>query len=163
MYASASVHVVTPPPVTEDGVPVAESTLTAMMRIFPSAAAATLGVASEAVTVVLAAAIQLPTEEMVAGPETVVYVKWSAALVVLVPLGVVMVTSTVPGACAGAVVVICVALFTVSVVADVVPNFTAVAPVKLEPVMVTVVPPVCGPDVGAIPVTTGSVETMNVN
>ena len=38
-----------------------------------------------------------------------------------------------------------VALLTVKVVAAVAPNFTAVAPVKLVPVMVTVVPPVSAP------------------
>ncbi len=38
----------------------------------------------------------------------------------------------------------------------VVPNFTAVAPVKLVPVIVTVVPPVVGPLVGDTLVTVGT-------
>ena len=36
------------------------------------------------------------------------------------------------------------------------PNLTAVAPVKLVPVMVTDVPPEAGPDVGPIDVTVGA-------
>ena len=54
------------------------------------------------------------------------------------------VTSTVPLP-AGAVAVICVALFTVNLLALVAPNLTAVAPVKFVPVMTTEVPPVAGP------------------
>jgi hypothetical protein len=67
-----------------------------------------------------------------------VKVKWSAVVIALVPDGVVTLTSTSPAACAGVCTVILVALTTVTFVADVVPNFTAVAPVKLVPVMVTV-------------------------
>ena len=69
----------------------------------------------------------------------------------LVPPGPVTVTSTVPAAPAGAVAVMEVALLTVKVEAAVVPNFTAVAPVKLVPVIVTEVPPVVGPEVGLTP------------
>jgi hypothetical protein len=36
------------------------------------------------------------------------------------------------------------------------PNLTAVAPVKLVPVMTTLVPPAVGPDVGDTPVTVGA-------
>ena len=69
---------------------------------------------------------------------------WSAGLVALVPAGVVTVTSTVPEP-AGAVAVMEVALFTVTVGGrGVDPNFTPVAPVKLVPVMVTEVPPAVG-------------------
>ena len=57
---------------------------------------------------------------------------------------------------AGEVAVIEVALLTVKVVAAVAPNFTAVAPVKLVPVMVTEVPPAVGPEVGLTPVTVGT-------
>ena len=57
------------------------------------------------------------------------------------PPGVVTVMSTVPAEPAGAVAVIWVALLTVKLVALVAPNLTAVAPVKLVPVIVTVVPP----------------------
>ena len=61
--------------------------------------------------------------------------------------------STVPAELAGLVAVIEVALFTVYEVAAVLPNFTAVAPVKLVPVIVTEVPPATGPAVDEIPVT----------
>ena len=58
------------------------------------------------------------------------------------------VTSTVPRA-GGAVAVMLVALLTVKLVAAVVPNLTALAPVKPVPVTVTEVPPVLGPELGA--------------
>ncbi len=57
-----------------------------------------------------------------------------------IPAGVVTVTSTVPVP-AGLSAVIEVSLTTVTFVAAVVPNSTAVAPVKLVPVIVTSVPP----------------------
>ena len=79
---------------------------------------------------------------------------WSAALVALVPLDVVTVTSVVPVP-AGDVAVMEVALLTVNDVALVAPNFTAVAPVKFVPVMVTDVPPAVGPLAGLSPVTVG--------
>ena len=72
------------------------------------------------------------------------------------PPAVVTVMSTVPAEPAGAVAVIWVALFTVYVVAAVLPNFTAVAPVKPVPVIITDVPPAVGPAFGEIPVTVGS-------
>ena len=53
------------------------------------------------------------------------------------PEGVVTVTSTIPAAWAGLFAVIELALTTVTPVADVVPNFTAVAPVKPVPVIAT--------------------------
>ena len=72
------------------------------------------------------------------------------------PPGVVTVTSTTPAACAGAVDVIVVALTTLKPVAAVLPNLTAVAPVKFVPVIVTEVPPASGPDVGLSPDTVGA-------
>ena len=72
---------------------------------------------------------------------------WSALLVVLVPPVAVTVTSTVPADPAGAGAVMEVALLTVKADAAAAPNFTAVTPVKLVPVMVTEVPPAVGPDV----------------
>jgi hypothetical protein len=57
---------------------------------------------------------------------------------------------------AGAVATIDVALLMVNEVAGVPPNRTAVAPVKLLPVMVTGVPPVAGPLFGEIDVTVGA-------
>jgi hypothetical protein len=71
-----------------------------------------------------------------------------------VPPAVVTVTSTVPVP-AGDVAVIEVAELTVKLVAFVAPNFTAVAPVRLVPVMATEVPPAFGPEVGEIDVTVG--------
>ena len=79
---------------------------------------------------------------------------WSAAEVADVPPAVVTLMSTVPVP-AGAVAVIVVVELKVKLVAAVAPNVTAVAPVKLVPVMVTVVPPAWGPDVGEIEVTVG--------
>jgi hypothetical protein len=64
-------------------------------------------------------------------------------------------TSTVPAAWAGEVVVILVLETTVKEAAAVVPKFTDVAPVKLVPVMVTGVPPAIGPDVGETALTVG--------
>ena len=80
---------------------------------------------------------------------------WSAALVPLVPPGVVTVTSTVPALPAGAVVVICEELTTVTFVAAFDPNSTAVAPFRFVPVIVTARPPEVGPEDGLTPVTDG--------
>ena len=54
--------------------------------------------------------------------------------------------------------VIVVALTTVNPVAALAPNFTAVAPVKLVPVIVTELPPAAGPWVGFSAVTVGAVD-----
>ena len=70
------------------------------------------------------------------------------------PSAFVTVTSTVPIP-AGEVAAIDVALLTVNVVATIPPNLTAVAPVKLLPVMVTGVPPAAEPLAGEIEVTVG--------
>jgi hypothetical protein len=72
-----------------------------------------------------------------------------------VPPVVVMVTSTVPVP-AGERAVIEVAETTVMPVALLLPNFTAVAPVKPVPPIVTSVPPAVGPALGAIDVTVGA-------
>lgn len=70
-------------------------------------------------------------------------------LAALVPAGVVTVTPTAPvAATAGAVTRIDVAEVTLKPVAGVVPNFTAVAPVRFVPVMVTTVPPRVDPVAG---------------
>jgi hypothetical protein len=82
-------------------------------------------------------------------------VNWPTAPVALLPLEFVTVTSTVPLP-AGEVAVIDVALLTVNEVAGVPPNRTAVARMKLSPVMVTGVPPVAGPLFGEIDVTVGA-------
>ncbi len=65
-------------------------------------------------------------------------------------------TSAVPLP-AGEVAVTEVELLTVKLVAAVLANVTAVAPVKAVPVMVTVVPPPAGPEVGLMEVTFGAV------
>lgn len=70
-------------------------------------------------------------------------------------------TSTVPVP-AGAVAVICVELLTVKPVALVAPKRTAVAPVKLVPVMITLLPPVVGPVVGEILLTVGTGKALIV-
>ena len=82
------------------------------------------------------------------------YVKRSASLVALVPLGAVTVTSTVPVP-AGEVAVIELPEVTVKLVAAVEPNLTAVAPAKPVPVIVTEVPPAAGPTLGSTLVTVG--------
>lgn len=74
----------------------------------------------------------------------------------LVPAGVVTVTFTLPAEPAGAVAVIDVALFTVKLVAGVDPKATAVAPVKLVPVIATETPPAVVDDAGLRPVTVGA-------
>ena len=61
------------------------------------------------------------------------------------PPGVTTSTATAPAAFTGVTAVIDVALFTVKLVALVLPKRTAVAPVKSVPVIVTVVPPAVGP------------------
>ena len=72
-----------------------------------------------------------------------------------VPLGVVTSKLAVPALPAGVVAVMVVAFTTVTAVAAVPPNVTAVAPVKLVPVRVTDCPPASGPDVGLMDVTVG--------
>lgn len=69
----------------------------------------------------------------------------SAAVVALVPLGVVTVTSTAPAECAGTVAVNVVPEATLKFVAGVEPKATAETLVKPEPVSVTVFPPDTGP------------------
>jgi hypothetical protein len=76
-------------------------------------------------------------------------------LAVLVPPGVVTVTSTVTRVPGGVVAVIVVALLTVNVAGLPDPKSTAVAPVKFVPVIVAEVPPVLCPEVGLTPVTVG--------
>ena len=83
---------------------------------------------------------------------------WSAAVVALVPSGVVTVTSTVPVP-AGATAVMMLSLFTVKV-AGLVPKLTAVAPVNAAPLRVTGEP--FGPEAGLTPVTVGAVVELGV-
>ncbi|BDT90824.1 hypothetical protein IFM12275_08000 [Nocardia sputorum] len=75
----------------------------------------------------------------------------------LVPAAVVTVTWTVPADPAGAMAVIWVGEFMVNVVA-VLPNLTVVGPVNPVPVIVTLVPPDVGPDVGEMEVIVGMAE-----
>jgi hypothetical protein len=84
-------------------------------------------------------------------------VYWSFALRALTPPGVVTVTPTTPVP-AGAVAVMLVSLATEMFVAGVAPKFTADAPVRPVPVIVTVFPPAVGPDEGATPVTVGGAD-----
>lgn len=74
----------------------------------------------------------------------------------LVPAEVVTVTCTAPTDPEGAIAVICVDESRVKVVA-VVPNRTVVGPVNPVPVIVTLVPPVAGPEVGESEVMVGTV------
>ena len=76
------------------------------------------------------------------------------------PAAVVTTTLAVPAVPAGAVAVIVVLLTTVVFVAATPPIVTPVAPVKLVPVMVTLVPPAVGPLTGEMEVTLGNDEGM---
>ncbi len=81
---------------------------------------------------------------------------WSPTETADVPPGVVTMTSTRPAACAGATAVAEVADTGVNDVAAVVPNDTAVRPVRFVPVIVTEVPPAVEPVVGDSDVTVGA-------
>jgi len=81
---------------------------------------------------------------------------------VAVPPAVVTATLFTPTVPAGVLAVIEVALTTTTLVANVTPIFTMVAPVKLVPVIVIVVPPVVGPEIGLTLVIVGR-GTMYVN
>jgi hypothetical protein len=72
-------------------------------------------------------------------------VNWSLLPVAEVPAKVVTVISTVAAACGGATAVMLLSLMTVKSSAGTPPKLTAVAPVKSEPVSVTVWPPVVLP------------------
>ena len=63
---------------------------------------------------------------------------------------------TVPADSGGLVAVTCVELRTVKLVAAVVPNLTAVAPLRFVPVIVTALPPAVVPEVGETEPTVGA-------
>jgi len=84
------------------------------------------------------------------------YVKRSTLPFALLPPTEVTVTCTVPAVPAGDSAVIDVAELTVKLFATAEPNLTAVAPVKLVPVIVTLVAPVAGPSCGSTFVTVGT-------
>jgi len=133
---------------------VADATLTPVASTVPNLTAlAPVRLAPVMVTTVPPAVVpELGLTPLTAGGLR--YEKTSAAVMELVPLGVVTVTSTVPVP-AGAVAVMDVAEPTVKDVAATNPNRTAVAPVKAAPATVTCVPPASGPEEGLIAVTTG--------
>ena len=149
-----------PPPAVVTNVLQAGSEYTLNVTVPP--AVATFGPVrvAESVTcvpgaTVIVAPVEPPPASDVVKVVGATYVYWSAELVVLVPPGVVTVTSTV-ALPAGVVAVIWVALTTVNDVAGVVPKLTAVAPVRLVPVIVTLEPPAAGPDDGLTAVTVGA-------
>jgi hypothetical protein len=80
-------------------------------------------------------------------------------VVALVPLPVVTRTSTVPEP-AGAKTVILLADCTQNHLALVLPNLTDVAPLRLAPVMTTVLPPSAGPLAGLRPLTDGTTAAL---
>jgi hypothetical protein len=81
-------------------------------------------------------------------------VNWSALPVADVPpVGVVTVMSTVPAEPDGLMAVISESLTKLYEVAAVLPKWTAVTPVKAEPMMSTEVPPLSGPSDGSTSVT----------
>ena len=73
-----------------------------------------------------------------------------------VPPSVVTATSLAPALPAGVVAVMVVEFTIVTPVAEAPPIVIAVAPVKLVPVIVTLVPPAVGPLLGLMPVTVGA-------
>lgn len=81
------------------------------------------------------------------------------------PPNVVTAISVAPADPAGAIAVICVGLFTTYEVAATAPKRTAVAPLKLVPVIVTLVPPAIVPLLGDAPLTVAAAkaELVNVN
>ena len=83
---------------------------------------------------------------------------WPPVAMALVPSGVVTLTLATPVP-AGETAVICVALSTVNDAAGFAPKATAVAPVKLVPVMTTLVPPAAKPLFGLRLVTVGNGTT----
>ena len=85
----------------------------------------------------------------------------SPATIALVPPGVVTLTSTVPTARAGEVIVRVLSLVTCRLVPGVTPNLTAVAPVNPVPVIVTTVPPAADPVAGEMLVTVGAGTYVN--
>jgi hypothetical protein len=85
-------------------------------------------------------------------------VNWLPDPVADTPPGAVTVTLTVPADSVGDVAVIEVSELTVMAVAAVVPNMTAVAPVKPVPVIMTGVPPAVGPTPGLRAVTVGAAK-----
>ncbi|MNM52521.1 hypothetical protein D3C81_636000 [compost metagenome] len=80
---------------------------------------------------------------------------WFAGPVALVPPLAVTTTFTTPALPAGEVAVMVVALTTVTAKPLLLPNFSAVTPVKPVPVMVTAVPPLLGPVAGVTAVMVG--------
>ena len=92
--------------------------------------------------------------EVMVGTAPTTYV--NAPDLVAVPPAVVTATLLAPTVPAGVVAVIEVALTTTTLVAEAPPIFTLVALVKFVPVMVIVVPPVVGPDVGVTLLIVGS-------
>lgn len=98
-----------------------------------------------------------------AGAGAAVTVNWSALEVDEVPAVVVTVIWIVPAVSGGAVAVICVSESTVNDVATVVPNLTAVAPVKPLPVMPTIAPPAEVPVLMPMPVIAGVDAAVKVN
>ena len=84
----------------------------------------------------------------------------NALALVAVPPMVVTATLCAPAVPAGVVAVMTVAVL-VKIVAAATPTFTLVAPVKFVPVMVMVVPPATGPEIGATVVMVGSATYVN--
>jgi hypothetical protein len=80
-----------------------------------------------------------------------------------VPLGVVILRSTVPAASNGAIAVIDVSELMVKELAAMVPNLTALVPVKLLPVITTWFPAVVGPELSATETMEGAEADVYVN
>ena len=168
-YVNAAVLVATPPAVvtTTSFAPAVPAGVFAVIEV---AVATTLVAATpptvtvEPVKLVPAIVIDVPA---VSGPDVgdtlamvgrATYV--NALALVAVPPMVVTATLCAPAVPAGVVAVMTVAVL-VKIVAATLPTFTLVAPVKLVPVIVIVVPPATGPEIGATVVMVGSATYVN--
>jgi hypothetical protein len=89
-------------------------------------------------------------------------VNWSAVTIAEVPLFVVTRMSVVPAEPAGATAVIWLFESMLKLVAEIVPNLTAVAPKKSVPVTTMVCPPPVAPVAGPTAVTVGAEAVMFV-
>jgi hypothetical protein len=112
-----------------------------------------VGVVAVGVVVVGVTVLVVPPPDCDEPPDA--YLNSSAVDVLLVPSGVVTVTSTAPEP-GGAVAVISVLPTKVKLPAAAVPKSTAVTPLKFSPVIVTCVPPDVGPLSGVTALTSGA-------
>jgi hypothetical protein len=99
---------------------------------------------------------------LMAGADAALYVKRPLLVAADVPAVVTTTTSMVPAVLAGEVAVICVPETMVKLAAATLPKYTATAPPRSVPLMVTLVPPAVLPDDVPRLVMTGALAALNV-